>query len=166
MFDKVGEEKGAQECTCPHRRKTKRGVGPLRVICCSWGCEHTDAASNHCRRPSALSASVHIEPPRLLVQRPLCQRRVETVITTAVTVDVAMTRTCAAHLVENKLLLGVGRRLSGLRPQDLASARPWCRHERHLSQALARGRSREEESMPILGTDFSTHANPRQCRAK
>ena len=42
------------------------------------------------------------------------------------------------------------RRLSGLSPQDLASARPWCRHERHLSQASARAHSREEETTPVL----------------
>ena len=37
---------------------------------CSRGCKHTDAASHHCRRPSALSTSIHVAPFRLLMHRP------------------------------------------------------------------------------------------------
>ena len=54
LFDKEGRRRGRKHIHVPIARKTKLGVGPRRVICCSWGCKtlRTDAAA-HCKRKGA-----------------------------------------------------------------------------------------------------------------
>ena len=51
LFDKEGRRRGRKHVHVPIARKTKLGVGPRRVICCSWGCKtlRTDTAA-HCKR--------------------------------------------------------------------------------------------------------------------
>ena len=51
LFDKEGRRRGRKHVHVPIARKTKLGVGPRRVICCSRGCKtlRTDAAA-HCKR--------------------------------------------------------------------------------------------------------------------
>ena len=46
-----GGKRGADMNMSPSPSKQKFGVGPLRVICCSWGCKtlRTDTAA-HCKR--------------------------------------------------------------------------------------------------------------------